>query len=52
MQRMAGGESVQRIALDLGYESASSFISMFKKIMGKPPGRDVSERDERSAASS
>ncbi len=44
LQRMASGESVQNVAVDLGYESASSFITMFKKTLGKPPGRYFSER--------
>lgn len=47
LQRMVSGESVQMVALDLGYESASSFITMFKKTLGKPPARYLSERDDR-----
>lgn len=46
MQRMAGGDSVQAIALDLGYEGASSFITMFKKTVGQPPGRYFAERQD------
>ncbi len=45
VQRMSNGESVQAVAMDLGYESASSFISMFKKTIGKPPARYLAERD-------
>jgi len=33
------GVQVQRIAVDLGYESVSAFITMFKKVLGKPPSR-------------
>ncbi|BCH20971.1 AraC family transcriptional regulator [Mesorhizobium sp. L-8-3] len=44
LQRMASGDSVQAVALDLGYETASSFITMFKKTTGKPPGRYFAER--------
>lgn len=44
LQRLAQGESVQTIALDLGYGSASGFVTMFRKAMGKPPGRYLSER--------
>lgn len=44
LQRMAGGDSVQEVAMDLGYETASSFITMFKKTIGKPPGRYLAER--------
>ncbi|MCA1944371.1 MAG: helix-turn-helix transcriptional regulator [Desulfovibrio sp.] len=39
LQRLAQGGSVQAVALDLGYESASAFITMFKKVMGKSPAR-------------
>lgn len=45
LQRMASGDSVQAVALDLGYETASSFITMFKKAVGKPPGRYFAERE-------
>ena len=45
LQRMASGDSVQTVALDLGYETASSFITMFKKTVGKPPGRYFTERE-------
>jgi len=44
VQRMASGDSIQAVAMDLGYESASSFIAMFKKTVGKPPGRYLAER--------
>lgn len=44
LQRLAQGESVQTVALDLGYGSASGFVTMFRKAMGKPPGRYLSER--------
>jgi AraC-like DNA-binding protein len=44
LQRMANGSSVQTVALSLGYESASSFIAMFKRTLGKPPGQYLAER--------
>ncbi|MBR0644611.1 AraC family transcriptional regulator [Plastoroseomonas hellenica] len=44
LQRLAAGESVQAVAIDLGYESASSFVTMFRKAMGKPPGRYLQEQ--------
>ncbi|WP_413722593.1 AraC family transcriptional regulator [Sodalis sp. RH23] len=37
LQRISEGDSITAIALDLGYENASSFVTMFKKILGKPP---------------
>ncbi len=48
LQRLDQGASVQTVALDLGYESASAFVTMFHKAMGKPPARYLAER--RSAA--
>lgn len=48
LQRMANGSSVQSVALSLGYESASSFIAMFKRTLGKPPGQYFAERFARS----
>ncbi|MCX9152549.1 MULTISPECIES: AraC family transcriptional regulator [Pseudomonas] len=44
LQRLAKGESVQRVALDLGYENASGFITMFRKAVGQPPARYLAER--------
>ncbi|UCT05961.1 AraC family transcriptional regulator [Enterobacter mori] len=37
LQRISEGVSITTIALDLGYENASSFVTMFKKILSKPP---------------
>ncbi|MDG3441491.1 AraC family transcriptional regulator [Nitrospirillum amazonense] len=39
LQRMAEGAPVQQVALDLGYESASSFVTMFRKALGSPPAQ-------------
>lgn len=44
LQRLTKGESVQTVALALGYESASGFVTMFRKAMGKPPARYLIER--------
>ena len=44
LQRLARGESVQRVALDLGYENASGFITMFRKAVGQPPARYLADR--------
>lgn len=38
------GSSVQQVSDALGYESASSFVSMFRKNLGSPPGRYMAER--------
>lgn len=44
LQRLSRGESVQTVALELGYENASGFVTMFRKAAGKPPARYLSER--------
>ncbi|MCL1137666.1 AraC family transcriptional regulator [Shewanella pneumatophori] len=45
LQRLAIGESVQRIADDLGYESVSAFITFFKKTLGKSPKQYMKQKD-------
>ncbi len=44
IERLSEDVSVQTIAYDLGYESASAFISMFKKALGQPPARYLAAR--------
>jgi AraC-like DNA-binding protein len=44
LQWLAGGSSVQQVAADLGYESAGSFVTMFRKALGTSPGRYMAER--------
>ncbi|MCF8069881.1 MAG: helix-turn-helix transcriptional regulator [Desulfobacterales bacterium] len=39
LKRLGRQESVTNIALELGYDSPSAFISMFKKTLGKTPGQ-------------
>ena len=39
LPRLAAGDSVTTIALDLGYESPASFTAMFKRIVGVAPSR-------------
>lgn len=43
LQRLATGESVTNIAIDLGYESTSAFIAMFRRMLGTTPARYFSE---------
>lgn len=43
LQRLAQGTPVQTVALDLGYENSSAFVTMFRKALGKPPGRYLAE---------
>lgn len=44
LQRLSAGSSVQAVSIDLGYETPSAFITMFKKTMGKSPRRFLAER--------
>jgi AraC-like DNA-binding protein len=37
LPRLAANEAVTEVALDLGYESATSFSTMFRRALGKPP---------------
>ncbi len=43
LARLARGESVTTVALDLGYASQSAFIAMFRRALGRTPGRYFSE---------
>ncbi len=50
LRRLASGESVTAIALDLGYESISAFIAMFKRLLGTTPSRyfdDIARTDSK-----
>jgi AraC-like DNA-binding protein len=38
IDRLGQGHPVTRVALDLGYNSASAFTAMFKRTLGAPPG--------------
>ncbi len=37
LPRLAGGQSVTQVALDLGYDSPSAFSTMFRKRLGRVP---------------
>lgn len=39
LPRLAAGEKVTGLALDLGYDSPAAFTSMFSRVLGAPPGR-------------
>ena len=39
LERLAKGDAVTMIALELGYESPSAFIAMFGRAFGVTPGR-------------
>ncbi len=39
LRQLAGGATVQQTAGDLGYDSVTAFITMFKKALGQPPAQ-------------
>jgi len=39
LPRLAAGEAVTLVALDLGYETPAAFAAMFRRVMGCPPSR-------------
>ena len=43
LEKLAEGHPVTTVALDLGYNSPSAFISMFKKNLGNTPGQYFSK---------
>ncbi|WP_300620453.1 helix-turn-helix transcriptional regulator [Dokdonella sp.] len=43
LPRLAAGEPVTPLAFDLGYDSASSFTTMFKRVVGVPPSRYLAQ---------
>ena len=43
LRRLGMKEPVTTVAIELGYESPSAFISMFKKALGKTPGQYFAE---------
>lgn len=44
LRELSGGATVQQVAYDLGYESPPAFITMFKKVFGKPPATYINDR--------
>jgi len=44
LEWLAEGRPVTAIAFDLGYESPSAFIAMFRRTFGVPPGRYLKGR--------
>lgn len=39
LRRLAEGQAVSQVAIELNYESPSAFIAMFKKSLGATPGK-------------
>ncbi|KYF80309.1 AraC family transcriptional regulator [Sorangium cellulosum] len=44
IQKLSRGATVQSVALDLGYESASGFVTMFRRALGTSPARYMAGR--------
>jgi len=44
LRELAGGATVQKVAGDLGYESTTAFIVMFRKALGTTPSRYFADR--------
>ena len=51
VERLSEGDAVQNVAFNLGYDSTSAFISMFKKVLGQPPARYLAARRMKSEVS-
>ncbi len=39
LRRLATGERVNQVALELGYENPSAYVAMFRRALGTTPGR-------------
>lgn len=50
VSRLGAGEPVTRVAYDLGYHSPSAFVAMFRRSLGKPPGRYLKGTSRGTAA--
>ena len=48
LELLGGGAAVTEVALDLGYDSPSAFITMFRANLGTTPGKYFSNRAESS----
>jgi AraC-like DNA-binding protein len=42
LPRLAAGESITAVAIDVGYNSPAAFTTMFKRLQGLPPSRCLS----------
>jgi len=49
LSRLANGEKVTSVALDLGYDSPSAFIAMFRRQLGVTPSRYFAANEMTSA---
>lgn len=49
LERLANGEAVTTVAVELGYDSPSAFIAMFRKALGVPPSQYFTPAERRRA---
>lgn len=49
LRELAAGATVQRVSAELGYESVTAFITMFKKALGMPPAKYFAAITQRGA---
>jgi AraC-like DNA-binding protein len=47
LQLVAAGHKVSSVALDVGYQSVSAFIAMFRRQYGEPPRQFLVDNSER-----
>jgi AraC-like DNA-binding protein len=50
LELVAAGHKVSSVALDVGYESVSAFIAMFRRQYGESPRQFLIENSERYLA--
>jgi AraC-like DNA-binding protein len=48
IRELAAGASVQQVSADLGYESVTAFITMFRKALGKSPAKYLSSVSQKT----
>ena len=46
LRLLAAGQSVTTVALDVGYDTPSAFIAMFRRNLGATPGRYFTSGDK------
>ena len=49
LEKLADGDSVTTVALEVGYDNISAFIDMFRRATGTTPGRYSAEKAESEA---
>jgi len=50
IRELSNGATVQQVSADLGYASVASFITMFKRALGQPPAKYLSNMAHQSGS--